>query len=114
MAEKRTPPPHDYVEPTVADAPTLPDQTAFFRAPARFGYVPVVRDPLGWDPKNPGFRNHYPVINLPTQIVERVSFGAPELEPNRLIWGDNLHVMRQLPSASVARPCHPPTTRKNC
>ena len=63
--------------------------------------MPVARDPLGWDPKNPGFRNHYPVINLPTQIVERVSFGAPELEPNRLIWGDNLHVMRQLPSESV-------------
>ena len=63
--------------------------------------MPVERDPLGWDPKNPGFRNHYPVINLPTQIVERVSFGAPELEPNRLIWGDNLHVMRQLPSESV-------------
>ena len=63
--------------------------------------MPVARDPLGWDPKNPGFRNHYPVINLPTQIVDRVSFGAPELEPNRLIWGDNLHVMRQLPSESV-------------
>ena len=63
--------------------------------------MPVARAPLGWDPKNPGFRNHYPVINLPTQIVERVSFGAPELEPNRLIWGDNLHVMRQLPSESV-------------
>ena len=101
MAEKRTPPPDDYVEPTAADAPALPDQTAFFRAPARFGHVPVARDPLGWDPKNPGFRNHYPVINLPTQIVDRVSFGAPELEPNRLIWGDNLHVMRQLPSESV-------------
>ena len=63
--------------------------------------MPVERDPLGWDPKNPGFRNHYPIINLPTQIVDRVSFGAPELEPNRLIWGDNLHVMRQLPSASI-------------
>ena len=63
--------------------------------------MPVARAPLGWDPKNPGFRNHYPVINLPTQIVDRVSFGAPELEPNRLIWGDNLHVMRQLPSESI-------------
>ena len=63
--------------------------------------MPVERDPLGWDPKNPGFRNHYPIINLPTQIVDRVSFGAPELEPNRLIWGDNLHMMRQLPSASI-------------
>jgi len=25
----------------------------------------------------------------------------PELEPNRLFWGDNLHVMRQLPSQSI-------------
>ena len=33
--------------------------------------------------------------------MERVSFGAPELEPNRLIWGDCLHVMRQLPSESI-------------
>ncbi|PIW39825.1 MAG: hypothetical protein COW22_05130 [Chloroflexi bacterium CG15_BIG_FIL_POST_REV_8_21_14_020_46_15] len=38
---------------------------------------------------------------LPTQVVERVSFGHPELEPNRLFWGDNLHVMRQLPSESI-------------
>ena len=79
----------------------LPDQEQLFRAPARFGNVPVETPPKGWDPKNPGFRNHYPVINLPTQIVDRVSFGAPDLEPNRLIWGDNLHVMRQLPSESV-------------
>ena len=79
----------------------LPDQEKLFRAPARFGNVPVETPPKGWDPKNPGFRNHYPVINLPTQIVDRVSFGAPDLEPNRLIWGDNLHVMRQLPSESV-------------
>ena len=79
----------------------LPDQEKLFRAPARFGNVPVETPPKGWDPKNPGFRNHYPVINLPTQIVDRVSFGAPDLAPNRLIWGDNLHVMRQLPSESV-------------
>ena len=32
---------------------------------------------------------------------DRVSLGAPELEPNRLIWGDNLHAMRTLPSESV-------------
>jgi site-specific DNA-methyltransferase (adenine-specific) len=38
---------------------------------------------------------------LPFQVVERVQFGHPELEPNRLFWGDNLHVMRQLPSESI-------------
>ena len=84
-----------------ASAEPLPQQEAFFRPPARFGNVPVARTPLGWDPRNPGFRNHYPVVNLPTQIVERVTLGAPELEPNRLVWGDCLHVMRQLPSESI-------------
>ena len=84
-----------------AVAEPLPQQEKYYRPPARFGSVPVARTPLGWDSHNTGFRNHYPVVNLPTQIVERVSFGAPELEPNRLIWGDCLHVMRQLPSESV-------------
>ena len=46
----------------------LPEQEAHFRAPARFGNVPVAATPLGWDARNPGFRNHYPVVNLPTQI----------------------------------------------
>ena len=98
-----TPPTIDDEELEFGEIPdiTLPDQEKLFRAPARFGNVPVERPPKGWDPKNPGFRNHYPVINLPTQIVDRVSFGAPELEPNRLIWGDNLHVMRQIASESV-------------
>ena len=79
----------------------LPQQEEYFRPPARFGNVPVARAPLGWDRRNRGFRNHYPVVNLPTQIVDRVSFGAPESETNRLIWGDCLHVMRQLPNESI-------------
>ena len=82
-------------------AESLPQQEEYYRPPARFGNVPVARTPLGWDRRHPGFRNHYPVVNLPTQIVERVTFGAPELESNRLIWGDCLHVMRQLPSNSI-------------
>ena len=80
---------------------TLPEQERIYRAPARFGHVPVAREPLGWDPNNPGFRNHYPNVRLPTQVVERVSFGEPALDSNRLIWGDNLHVMRTLPSESI-------------
>ena len=66
----------------------------------RFGSVPVEKEPLGWDRRR-GFRKLYPFVSLPTQVVERVSFGHPELEPNRLFWGDNLHVMRQLPSESI-------------
>ena len=79
----------------------LPDQVEFWRPPRRFGAVPVDTEPLGWD-RRQGFQKHYPRVNLPTQIVERVSFGRnDEHEPNRLIWGDNLHVMRQMESKSV-------------
>ena len=79
----------------------LPNQEDFWRPPRRFGAVPVETEPLGWD-RRQGFRKHYPLVNLPTQIVERVSFGrTDEHQPNRLIWGDNLHVMRQMESNSV-------------
>ncbi len=78
----------------------LPDQEEFWRAPVRFGSIPVETEPLGWDRRR-GFRKHYPQVMLPTQVVDRVSFGHAELEPNRLFWGDNLHVMRQLPPESI-------------
>jgi len=85
-----------------ADEPAdaLPEQEEFWRPPVRFGSVPVEKAPLGWDRRR-GFRKLFPQVMLPTQVVERVSFGHPELEPNRLFWGDNLHVMRQLPSESI-------------
>lgn len=78
----------------------LPEQEEFWRPPARFGTVPVEANPLGWDRRR-GFRKLYPQVMLPTQVVERISFGHQDLEPNRLFWGDNLHVMRQLPSESI-------------
>jgi len=78
----------------------LPSQEEFFRPPVRFGTVPVEKEPLGWDRRR-GFRKLFPVVSLPTQVVDRVSFGHSELEPNRLFWGDNLHVMRQLPKESI-------------
>ena len=89
-------------EPQDAAIPeVLPQQEEFYRAPARFGSIPVEAEPKGWD-RREGFRKHYPRIDLPTQIIERVSLGKAEPhEPNRLIWGDNLHVMRQIPSNSV-------------
>ena len=80
----------------------LPQQEQRFRAPARFGHAPTSITPLGWDPRNPHFRNHYPLVSLPTQIIERVQLGHNAAhEPNRLIWGDNLHIMRQLPNDSI-------------
>ena len=58
-------------------------------------------EPLGWD-RRQRFLKHYPRVDLPTQIIERVRLGSEEPhEPNRLIWGDNLHVMRQLQSNSI-------------
>ncbi len=78
----------------------LPTQEEFWRPPVRFGSIPVEKEPLGWD-RRKGFRKLFPGVMLPTQVVDRVSFGHPQLEPNRLFWGDNLHVMRQLPSQSI-------------
>jgi DNA modification methylase len=95
----------DFVAPPeVADSDersdALPQQEEFWRPPVRFGSVPVEKEPLGWD-RRKGFRKLFPQVMLPFQVVERVQFGHPDLEPNRLFWGDNLHVMRQLPSESI-------------
>lgn len=81
-------------------SPPLPDQHDFYKMPAKFGHVPVAEEPLGWDPKR-RFEHLYPHVRLPVQVVERFEFGSPELEPNRLYFGDNLHVMRSLPSESI-------------
>lgn len=78
----------------------LPQQEEFWRPPTRFGSVPVEKEPLGWD-RRKGFRKLFPAVYLPFQVVERVAFGHSDLQPNRLFWGDNLHVMRQLPSESI-------------
>lgn len=78
----------------------LPQEEEFWRPPVRFGSIPIEKEPLGWDRRR-GFRRLFPVVSLPTQVVERITFGHPQLDPNRLFWGDNLHVMRQLPSESI-------------
>ncbi|MBY0532972.1 MAG: site-specific DNA-methyltransferase [Xanthobacteraceae bacterium] len=78
----------------------LPEQEDFWRPPVRFGSVPVEKEPLGWDRRR-GFKKLFPPVYLPFQIVDRVSFGHADLEPNRLFWGDNLHIMRQLPSETI-------------
>jgi DNA modification methylase len=80
--------------------PALPEQHDFYKMPAKFGHVPVAEEPLGWD-KQQRFEKLYPRVSLPTQVVERIEFGSPELDPNRLYFGDNLHVMRSLPSESI-------------
>ncbi len=103
MVEREQPDPEpELIELVEIDAEPepLPEQEEFWRPPVRFGSVPVEKEPLGWD-RRKGFYKLYPRVSLPFQIVERVSFGHPDLPPNRLLWGDNLHVMRQLPSESI-------------
>ena len=78
----------------------LPKQEEHWRPPARFGSVPVEKEPLGWH-RYRGFRKLFPRVSLPFQVIERVEFGHRDLEPNRLFWGDNLHIMRQLKSESI-------------
>ncbi len=95
----------DFIAPPEVDerdehGDALPNQEEFWRPPVRFGSVPVEKEPLGWDRRR-GFRKLFPHVMLPFQVVERVPFGHPKLASNRLFWGDNLHVMRQLPSESI-------------
>lgn len=78
----------------------IPVQKELYKIPKRFGSIPVDELPLGCDPEKQYYKI-YPRVSLPFQRVERISFGHPELEPNRLFFGDNLHVMRMLPSNSI-------------
>jgi len=105
------------VDKTNGEEITIPDQHDFYRIPPRFGSVPVDEAPLGWEietrrreTKITKFEHAYPKIYLPFQEVHRVEFGhnkafnPTELFPsrgNRLFFGDNLHIMRQLPSRSI-------------
>ena len=75
-------------------------QSDFYKIPRRFGSIPVDELPLGCNPEKQ-YYEIYPRIGLPFQKANRITFGYPELDPNRLFWGDNLHVMRMLPSNSI-------------
>jgi len=94
----------DHIEETVSDeeeieAIPLPDQGAFFKMPKRFGTIPDVSEtPLGWG--KGGYAHLYPYVKLPMQRLETIPFGNNG-EPNKLYWGDNLHVMRTLPNESI-------------
>jgi DNA modification methylase len=87
--------PPDYIAKT-----EIPHQPDFYKIPRRFGAVPVDELPLLCD-KNEQYYKLYPKISLPFQKAGSISFGHSNLEPNRLFWGDNLHVMRMLPSNSI-------------
>ncbi|MBN1828356.1 MAG: site-specific DNA-methyltransferase [Deltaproteobacteria bacterium] len=114
-----------FIAPPEGNEDVIPDQKEHFQLPTRFGAVPVDEAPLGWEietrrreVKVTKFQHAYPTIRLPLQEVKRVEFGHGEaflaenekdnklkaLFPtgaNRLFFGDNLHIMRQLPSESI-------------
>ena len=114
-----------FIEPPAPDEVEIPEQKQHYQLPTRFGAVPVDEAPLGWEvetlrreTKVTKFQHAYPTIRLPFQEVQRVEFGhgddfrakseqdpkLRELFPtgaNRLFFGDNLHIMRQLPSSSI-------------
>lgn len=114
-----------FIEPPGPEEVEIPEQKQHFELPVRFGAVPVDKAPLGWEvetrraeTKVTKFQHAYPTIRLPFQEVQRVEFGhnkeflaANEKDPklrelfptgaNRLFFGDNLHIMRQLPSNSI-------------
>ncbi|MDQ3197913.1 MAG: hypothetical protein M3Q46_01780 [Verrucomicrobiota bacterium] len=60
----------------------IPDQSDFYKLPARFGAVPLDEAPLGYEvetkrreSKVTKFEHAYPRIYLPFQEVSRVTFG---------------------------------------
>lgn len=108
MARKDTP------NDEVAKAARLPEQAKFFtteklRRSARAGtQLPdPTNTPFGYDPKET-FGHIFPKLHLPPLFPpprlhpdDYASFGNPSLEANKLYFGDNLYVLRNLPSESV-------------
>ena len=87
----------------------LPKQEKVFsiakRVRSRLTHLPdPTHPPLGFVPGR-GFDVVFPFIRLPELRPalngDWVQFGSPELEPNRLYYGDNLQVLRTLPSESI-------------
>ncbi|MGD9934883.1 MAG: site-specific DNA-methyltransferase [Dehalococcoidia bacterium] len=92
-----------------SEAQALPSQEKQFRIAGRVrsklhNLPDPTNPPLGYAPGK-GFDAVFPFIKLPDLAPDLngdwVQFGSPELEPNRLYYGDNLHVLRTLPSNSI-------------
>lgn len=66
----------------------------------RFGHMPDLAHPVGWDGLN--FRETFKTKDLPFLTTERMDWdGIATRFDNRLIWGDNLSVMRSMPDQSL-------------
>ena len=95
----------DFEEITVSDESVQPtieiaQQPEFYKIPKRFGTVPVDELPLGYV-KGKGYSEKFPIIRLPFQKMEEISFGNKFDYTNKIYWGDNLHIMRMLPPESI-------------
>ena len=91
----------------------LPEQQAVFKADsikdrAKKRGVSNLPDrlnpPMGFDSEK-AFDNVYPFVKLPflhpNTPEDNITFGFPDEEPNKIYFGDNLHVLRSLKSNSV-------------
>ena len=100
---------------STSDEPqSLPRQDQFFsteklRRTARAGtQLPdPTMAPFGYDPKS-RFNHLFPALELPALFPpqrlhpeDHISFGSPELPPHKLYLGDNLYVLRGLPSECI-------------
>ena len=66
----------------------------------RHGHQPEFKKPIGWDNKN--FREIFKTKNLPFLPTEQCDWDGEVKEiANKIIWGDNLAVMRALPAESI-------------
>ncbi len=95
----------DFEELTLAEESIQPtieiaQQPEFYKIPKRFGTVPVDELPLGYV-KGRGYSEKFPIIRLPFQKMEEISFGNRFDYTNKIFWGDNLHLMRMLPPESI-------------
>lgn len=96
------------------DQQSLPPQEKFFsteklKRSARAGtHLPdPTMVPYGYDPKQ-HYGHLFPKLELPALFPpvskhpdDHVSFASPKLPPHQLYLGDNLYVLRQLPSESI-------------
>ncbi|MDO8750668.1 MAG: site-specific DNA-methyltransferase [Dehalococcoidia bacterium] len=87
----------------------LPQQEKVFRVASRVraklhNLPDPTNPPLGFVPGK-GYDTVFPFIKLPHLAPnlngDWVQFGSPVLEPNRLFYGDNLQVLRTLPTNSI-------------
>lgn len=94
-------------------AQQLPEQKSVFRADSiknrakRRGVHNLpdqLNPPMGFDPDK-AYDSVFPFIKLPflqpNTPEDNISFDSPELSPNKIYFGDNLHVLRSLPSNCI-------------